>query len=218
MAELMLAWQRGDGDGAWDEVSRLLFPRLCMFFRPLHGDDTEDLAQETIVRIWKARNFDPRQNSDCDHPFSAWVSTIAHRLSHDRWERDTRRLEKTAAAGAQGNRITPASPDELLVAGEHRHGVATLVQRCLAELSRPHQQVLNLQMQELSNRDIATVLGIPSGTAGSRLFRAHERFTEALARRRCYLLPSGSPCPRTADVLGNFRKGTLVHVPPEGTA
>jgi DNA-directed RNA polymerase specialized sigma24 family protein len=93
----MLAWQGGDRD-AWGALTLLLFPHLCVIFRTMHGAACEDLAQETLWRMLKAGNFDPRKNRDCDHPFMAWVSTIAHHVSLDQRKRDAHHSEKTTAA------------------------------------------------------------------------------------------------------------------------
>lgn len=72
-----------------------------------------------------------------------------------------------------------ARPDELLDQRRARE----LLERVLTSLTFELRTVFVLfELEELSLDEIAETLGIPRGTAASRLRRAREEFSEALAR------------------------------------
>ncbi|HSH61043.1 MAG TPA: RNA polymerase sigma factor [Acidimicrobiales bacterium] len=214
LGERMLAWQGGD-DAAGVTMERFLFNHLCGIFRARHGkNDAEDMAQEAIIKIWNARNFDPRKGS-CDHPFLAWVATIARRLSLDKWEREGHSREKWDAFAAQEERALPATPEDVVVRDRERVEACRLVHECLAELTADHREVLELHAQELSNRDIAGVLEIKVNTVGTRLYRGRKKFEEELGRRQFRYVTRDIDPPPGAVVFAYFASGTLVRLPPE---
>jgi hypothetical protein len=101
------------------------------------------------------------------------------------------------------------------MANEDREEMTTLVRACLADLTPPHREVLALQMQGLGNGDIAQALGIAPGTAGSRLHRAHEKLQAALSCRGYCTIPPGTRPPEGAVIIGEFCRGTLIHLSSE---
>ncbi len=214
LGELMLAWQRGDGD-AGTELTTAVFPKLCTFFRHCHPDAAEDLTQETLYRMLKASNFDPHQNSDCEQAFHAWMFTIARRLSRDRLERNRTAREKHGHLVAEHTPTSISDPEHLFIDDEESRYMVRLVGECLTELTAAHNEVLALEMAGLGSRQIAEVLGVKRGTAGSRLNRAHERFEQELARRGYRIVTPQAHIPEGAVVIGRFARGLLVAPPPE---
>lgn len=217
LTRLLLAGRRGDVH-AWNQLEQVLFPWLCeQFRRNAPNQDHEDLAQETIVRIWRDRNFDPSRNPGCNHPFQAWAKTIARNCLTDKGEKAVRDDKKHDAWRGQQSREANPTPEEHVVANEDREALSKLVEQCLADLTDDHRKALVLEMHGLSYRDIAQRLGIPDPTAATRRHRAHKAFEAAMLKRRCVLLRPGEPIPPGAEVLGTFRKGTVVRPPEEET-
>lgn len=84
--------------------------------------------------------------------------------------------------------VSAARPDELLDQRRARE----LLDRVLASLPIDLRTVLVLfEFEELSIDEIAATLGIPRGTAASRLRRAREEFSAALARWKARTVRGG---------------------------
>jgi len=102
---------------------------------------------------------------------------VAARL---RSQRAGRAERERSVEGEHGRRSSPPSPDELLDQKRRRE----LLDELLAELEEDLRVVLVLaEIDGLGKREIAEALGIPEGTAASRLRRAREDFATRLKRR-----------------------------------
>jgi RNA polymerase sigma-70 factor (ECF subfamily) len=105
----------------------------------------------------------------------AFLLGVAVRLANN-----TRRLLSSQMElvrfDAQDEDTVDAEPlaEELLARKQQRE----LLDRVLQSLSEPFREVLTLyEIHDLTLAEIATALGIPEGTAASRLRRAREEFT-----------------------------------------
>jgi RNA polymerase sigma-70 factor (ECF subfamily) len=160
---LMQRVQRGDDD-AFEALFGRYRSRLYGFLLRRVGDSAaDDLFQETWLRVVRSRErFDPRRR------FSTWLFQIANNLARDRG----RRLAvRSKARGELVDQARRAEPNPLRVAEpvENRLDVA----RRLESLSDPQREVLLLRYYEqMSEREIAEVVGIPQGTVKSRLHTA----------------------------------------------
>jgi RNA polymerase sigma-70 factor, ECF subfamily len=148
--------------------------RVALSITGSHAD-AEDLVQDTLLRAYRAiERFDGR------YP-RAWLLTILRNAQVNRVRRRrpephepddvTRRLAATADEAAQ--------PDEAFMAGvlDQHLGAA------LEELPLKFRQAVELvDVNELSYREAAEVLGIPVGTVMSRLSRARRRLRNHLTR------------------------------------
>lgn len=142
--------------------------------------DAEDVVQETLIRAhhgWE--RFDGR------YP-RAWLLTILRRtflnsvrrtrpaLLEDDWN-----LDHARPAFGSSHQQT-ASAEEIAL--DHAYDPATMT--ALRRLSPDHRAVLWLvDVEDLSTREAALVLGIPEGTATSRLSRARSRLRAFLSTR-----------------------------------
>ena len=121
----------------------------------------DDLFQESWLRVVRARDrFDPRRR------FSTWIFQIANNLCRDRGRRravETRHLEELARSRRDGPERVELPPVELRLD----------MRRRLDALPERLREVLVLRYyQQLPERDIAEILGIPRGTVKSRLHAA----------------------------------------------
>lgn len=145
--------------------------------------DAADVVQEAVVRALVY--FDGYRGENG----KAWLLTIV-RNSCFRWiERNrpalvvpfSREVEAAvdAAAVASANEA-PADPEAL--ASRKQEG--TLLSELIADLPPVFREALVLrELEELSYRDIAEILGVPIGTVMSRLARARALLKEAWSRR-----------------------------------
>jgi RNA polymerase sigma-70 factor, ECF subfamily len=176
---------RSQQDATPDPVSvrfrELVLPELGVLLRVgrrLTGDpaDAEDLVQETVLRAYRALDrFDGR------HP-RAWLLTI----QRNAWRNMNRRLRpqliydpaslhELPARGADGR----TGPEEAVVDDTMD---AALV-AALTGLPRNFRDtVVLVDVDGLSYREAARVLGVPVGTVMSRLHRARGRLRTQLAQ------------------------------------
>lgn len=153
-----------DDESAFEALFDRYRARLYGFLLRRVGDaGADDLFQETWLRVVRSRSrFDPRRK------FSTWLFQIANNLARDRGRRLAVRSRAREELVEQAR---SAAPDPLRVAQpiEDRMHVA----RRLEALPDRLREVLVLRYyQEMSEREIAEVAGIPQGTVKSRLHTA----------------------------------------------
>ena len=148
-------------------------PRLKSFLirRGESPEAAEDLAQETMVRMWhRAGSFDPARAE-----LATWLFAIARNLKIDTFRHDRR-----AALNADDFLLTaeePARPEDILIGSEARDRVQ------LAMKSLPAEQLDLVRLSFFeghSHGEIADLIGIPLGTVKSRLRLAFARLREKL--------------------------------------
>lgn len=152
--------------------------RLCV---RMTGDAhrAEDLTQTAFTRVFLRRaDWEPAGK------FSTFLWRVAVNLCHDELRRWQRRgessldaLEEAADAEATGFAADVPSPDALADARER----GEMVRQALAELPAHYREVVVLRHYEgLKFREIGEVLGIPEGTAKSRMAEALEQLNRRL--------------------------------------
>ena len=137
------------------------------------GDRTaaEDITQDVFVHVWeRPSSFDPSRGR-----LRGWLATIAHHRAIDHLRRVKVRRRYTAVEG--GQQPPPPSPEEAAVAA----AVATRVRAAIRDLPDPQQAAVVLAYFEGKTfRQVAEILGVPEGTAKSRLRLALRRVADRL--------------------------------------
>jgi RNA polymerase sigma-70 factor (ECF subfamily) len=143
-------------------------------------DDANDLAQETFVRVFRARaTFHPSEK------FSTWLFTIAANLArnHFRWrsrhpnvslETETGESEQTIGSTLPAG--DPA-PNEQALAAERAAAVRAAVGKLPEEL---REAVVLCEWEELSMADAAKILEATPKAVESRLYRGRQILRERL--------------------------------------
>ena len=120
---------------------------------------SDDLFQDTWLRVVRARaSFDPARR------FSTWLFSIANNLCRDAARRGAVELRERAAVQHAGDASvsTVSAIDTRLDVG-----------RRLALLPERLREVLVLRyFEDLGEREIAEIVGVPPGTVKSRLHAA----------------------------------------------
>ncbi|MDA8376491.1 MAG: sigma-70 family RNA polymerase sigma factor [Planctomycetia bacterium] len=169
----------------WPERAHVL---RCALFLTHKTSDAEDLAQETLLKAWRALdNFDLRK-----HGVRPWLLTILKNTWRDSLRLQNRRgvevplddLIETPAAPETQDSPLPSGPssadiDALLQGFSDQHVVDAL--RCLHHEFR--WVLLLVDVSSLSYDQAATLLEVPVGTVRSRLFRGREALRNILMRR-----------------------------------
>ncbi|WP_158865409.1 ECF RNA polymerase sigma factor SigK [Leifsonia sp. AG29] len=137
----------------------------------------EEVAQEVFLEVWQsATRFDPNRGRAL-----TWIMTMAHRRAIDRIRASQAAHDRDTAIGI---RDLPTAYDQVSetveVRVEHER-----VEAAMARLSGPQRQALTLAYYGgLSQSEVATELGIPLGTAKTRLRDAMIRLREELGVTR----------------------------------
>jgi RNA polymerase sigma-70 factor (ECF subfamily) len=153
--------------------------------------EAEDVVQSAYVRA--ISHFAGFRGGDG----RAWLLTIVRNSCYDRMRKrgasvqDADFDEAVHSGGKQD-----LDPERALLLTERTE----LVRKSLAELPAESREVLVLrELEELTYREIANIVGIPIGTVMSRLSRARERLQVTLSGylKRGELDPTSLPASRT---------------------
>ena len=130
-------------------------------------DRAEDALQDALVIAWR----DLRGLRDPDR-FDAWLRRVVVRECIDQATRERRRVANLRVLPIDG----PAAPDDLLTLADRDQ-----LERGFQRLSPEQRAILVLHHFEgYPPSEIAEILGIPPGTARSRLHHAHRAMRAAL--------------------------------------
>jgi RNA polymerase sigma-70 factor (ECF subfamily) len=181
-AVLMLRVKRGDRAAFAGLVEKYKQPLFNFVFRTLRDEtETEDVAQNTFLQVWKSRARYERTAK-----FSTWLFTIARNLCLNEIRRRSRHpaesLEETHAEhddqpSRQYEDKKIFLPTETALHGE----LAQKIEEALAELPENQRTAILLCRQdELSYEEIAEVLDCSLSATKSLIHRGREMLKEKL--------------------------------------
>lgn len=170
----------GGEDLALNELMTRWRERVAAFLLRMVGDHATamDLTQETFVRLYTSRHrYKPVA------AFPTYLFHIAANLarSQARWKK---RHPTVPMEDEQGNSVHEAvdgrlSPDEAAVL----HEKSALINRAIAALPLELREALLLfTVEEMSQADIARILGCTAKAVEVRVYRARQALREALAK------------------------------------
>jgi RNA polymerase sigma-70 factor, ECF subfamily len=153
-------------------------PLFNFFLRGFgHPEDAEDLAMETLLRVFRSADRFRREGS-----FRVWLYCIALSVARDWARRRGRRPEVTASsvsaewAGAEDDR-PEGRPEEMAVRGD----LAGAVREALRSLPEKERAALLLrEYQQFSYEEIGAALGTSIGAVKMLLFRGRSRLRRRL--------------------------------------
>jgi RNA polymerase sigma-70 factor (ECF subfamily) len=170
----LLARIRSDDPGAWKEFVVRFEPVVAATVIGMlgPGPDAQDVGQEVFIRFHRAL-----ASFRHDAGISTFLTRTAMNLSLNAIKRRSRM-----------RRWFSGPPDETLVAGSvspgeqlERTQQVEAVQASIRRLPADYRAVVVLRfLRGMSTRETAELLGIPQGTAMSRLARAQKRLREDL--------------------------------------
>jgi RNA polymerase sigma-70 factor (ECF subfamily) len=181
-AALMLRAKQGDR-GAFEElVVRHQQAVINFIYRSVPDlTEAEDLAQNTFVQVWKAR-----QRYHVSAKFTTWLFTIARNLTLNELRRRSRHEHDSIDAPAGADEAQPArqfedrgstsAAEDLL-----RNEIEQRVAEAVAELPENQRTAILLcQDEDVSYEEIAKVLGCSLSATKSVIFRARETLKQRL--------------------------------------
>ena len=165
-----LAALLAEGDeAALEELLRRFQRPLAAFLRRrTAGRDVEDLFQETWLRVVRSgARFDRTRR------FSTWLFQIAANLCRDWWRRNQRLSSEPTEETVDPGRSAERTVDRLTA------------DNLLALLPDEQREVLILRYyHDMSEAEIADILGCPRGTVKSRAHNALARLSAHMERGR----------------------------------
>lgn len=181
-AVLMLRVKRGDRAAFAELVGKYQQPLFNFIFRTLRDEtETEDVAQNTFLQVWKSRDRYQRTAK-----FSTWLFTIARNLCLNEIRRRSRHPAESLEESHVEHEDLPQRQYEdkknILPADTALHGeLARKIEEALAELPENQRTAILLCRQdELSYEEIAEVLGCSLSATKSLIHRGRETLKEKL--------------------------------------
>ena len=152
------------------------YARILRYVRSVVRDpgEAEDLTQETFLRAQRRR--DSLRDREAVLP---WLYSIATHVCLDR----LRQRARQAPAESELDPEAVSAPDQAPSAGElaEQEEMSTCVQAYVGDLSDSYRAVLLMHdVQGLTSREIAELLGDSSGNVKIRLHRARKQLRAAL--------------------------------------
>lgn len=171
-AELLEAWRAGDRQ-AGQELFERHFDAVARFFRNKVDRGIEDLVQRTFLACVESKDRFRGESS-----FRTFLFAIAHNLLRRHYRDERRHGAPIDFAITSVHDLAAPSPS--LVLGQRRE--ERLLLEALRRIPLEHQVALELfYWEKLTAAEVASVVGVPEGTAKSRIRRAKRLVVEAIA-------------------------------------
>lgn len=168
--------QRRDPD-AWDDLYRLVYPRLFAFARNRVSDDTdaEDVVSETMTRaLHGIDRFRWRNGVGIE----AWLFGIGRNVLHEHHRRARRTSPSSESVIDLGASADPTTEPAARVEADEE---AQAVRRALHHLRHDDREILELRfVAGLSAPEIAHVIGRRAGAVRMAQSRALDRLRHLL--------------------------------------
>jgi RNA polymerase sigma factor (sigma-70 family) len=155
----------------WSRPAFSLARRLC-------ADDgiAEDVVQEVFLAFWREPGrFDPTRGA-----FGSWLLTLVHHKAVDAVRRESAIRRRTVPAAEDGDEwsTTPGPGADQAALGAV---VAGQVRDALGRLPAEQREALALAYYGgYTQREVATLTGVPLGTVKSRMFTGVQRLRSVL--------------------------------------
>lgn len=166
---LVLSAQGGNAE-ALDQLLRIWYPKLLRYasHQVQNSEAAKDVVQEALMTVAKriAKLDDPAA-------FPKWTYQILQRRGVDYLRKEIRSRRNSAAGGSLNGEIDDKSTINL--------DSQIMLNKALADLSPDRYQIVHLRyLIGLDLKEIAAVIGIPTGTVKSRLHSARTQLRALL--------------------------------------
>ena len=168
----------GDRTAVDDLYERFRRPAFSLARRIL-GDDVlaEDVLQEVFLSVWR----DPSAYERGRGSVASWLLAVVHHKAVDAVRREESQRRRQSLAEDEMALAAPVSTREVEDEAWTRV-VAQQVRTAMAVLSAAQREALTLAYYGgYTQREVATITGVPLGTVKSRMFTGVQRLRSILA-------------------------------------
>lgn len=162
-------------DEAFTELYEKYFPSVygMIFARLKDVTAADDVVSETFMKV--ALNLDKH---DKKYAFSTWLFTIARNTLADYYRRQIRRFEESWDEFLEREAPISEQPEEKLLASERTEKLL----RAMSKLDERQRLIIELKYwSELSNVEIAEILGLSASNVGFIHYQAMKRLRAMLS-------------------------------------
>ena len=162
-------------DEAFAELYEKYFPLVygMIFARLKDVTAADDVVSEIFMKV--ALNLD---SHDKKYAFSTWLFTIARNTLADYYRRQIRRFEESWDEFLEREAPISEQPEEKLLASERTEKLL----RAMSKLDERQRRIIELKYwSELSNVEIAEILGLSASNVGFIHYQAMKRLRAMLA-------------------------------------
>jgi RNA polymerase sigma factor (sigma-70 family) len=168
--QLLAAWREGDED-AGETLFERFYDGLSRFFRSKAGDSAPDLIQRTFLVLLETQGR-MREGTT----FQAYLFGVARNILLEHYRGKRRDGDRFDLAEHSVEDLGP-TPTTLLAQAQETQ----LLLQALRKIPLESQMILELYFWEnMTAKDIGDVLGIPEGTARTRIRRAKQLLEQQL--------------------------------------
>jgi RNA polymerase sigma-70 factor, ECF subfamily len=169
-AELLARWRQGDREAGKALFERYFEPLECFFANKIPAG-VGDLVHDTFRMCLEGRD-----RIDDPDRFRSYLFSIAFNVLRGHFRKKSRRGSEIDVEEVSIEAIVPGACSVMVEREEQR-----LLLEGLRRIPVADQVILELDYWEaMKMGEIAVVLGIPEGTAKSRLHRARQRLKDAM--------------------------------------
>lgn len=162
----------GDAGGFVNHYNEY-FPRVFAYL--YSRVQNREVAQDLVAEVFE-KAFTKAAGLRSDEAFGAWLFTIARNVVTSYWRKEKPAARALRAMGWQSE-LAEISPEESLLEQER---IATLLDH-VQQLPQREQDILSLKFDaELTNRDIAGVMGISEVNVRVILYRTLHRLRDQM--------------------------------------
>ena len=141
----------------------------------VNKEDTEDILQEVFIKAYRNLNsYDPKYN------FSSWIYRITHNEAIS-FLRANKKRQLDISNDMENNIFDTIASDIDIEKEAIKDWDSKRVHEVLAKLDSKYREVLVLKyIEEKDYNEISDILQIPSGTVGSLINRAKDKFKKLI--------------------------------------
>ncbi len=193
----LLEGMRGDDDLALDELMRRKTGHLLHVTTQLVNDteDARDIVQAAFLRIWDSRHRFNRRYSP-----NTWIYRIVHNLAIDHLRSRASRLRSLKGLKQHHEQQQQGRGAKQLDSLSERETGAVFRELAAVLTGKQRAVFILREMEDLSGKEIAAILGIRPSTVRNHLFNARRLLRQRLLDR----YPEYGP---RSDSLAGRRKG-----------
>ncbi len=133
--------------------------RICIGYLKGDAELAGDMVQEVFIKVWERHDF---FNNECK------VSTWIYRITVNMCLTEIRRQKNYAK---RINRLEPPGESQ----SERKHEETEILHRCIARLNESDGVLAMLVLEDLSQQEIAQILGLSEVNARVRIHRLKEK-------------------------------------------